>query len=165
MIIRTFNNPTNIFLIGDQVKYGKNYGLTDDFSGLDLNIGEDYSNIETTGHFSILTEKELYNYIIDTDYLSKINETYHFAIYDECGIIFIKNYIGNIEGILLDEFDKEIDFTKKKYINWVDSSYSDFSLKFSKADYENLSYEEFIEKCKMINIVYSREKKINNLLK
>jgi hypothetical protein len=87
MILRTFNNPTNIFLIGDQVKYGKNYGLTDDFSELDLNIGEDYSNIETTGHFSILTEKELYNYIIDTDYLSKINKTYHFAIYDECGII------------------------------------------------------------------------------
>ena len=98
MILRTFDKPTNVFIIGDMLDYGNRYGLTDDFSGVDITIGEDKLGIETTGHFSILSENELIKFIIKEKFLEESEDEYYTEkIYEESDIILIKNYVTKIK--------------------------------------------------------------------
>jgi hypothetical protein len=162
MILRTFDKPTNVFIIGDMVDYGDNYGLTDDFSSVDVTIGEDKLGIETTGFFSILSENELIEFIIRNNLLEVYDEE---KIYDECGIVLLKNYSGDIEGILLDDNDQEINFSKLEYIYHNEDNSYDFTVSISKTEYKNLEYDEFIEYCKMLKTLYDREMIIDKILK
>jgi len=166
MILRTFDKPTNVFIIGDMVDYGKRYGLTDDFSGIDITIGENKLGIETTGHFSILSENELIKFIIKEKFLDEPTSIYsEEKIYEESDIILLKNYIGNIEGVLLNDDGKEVDFSDLEYIYHNDEDAYDFTLLVPKTEYESLSFDKFKEQCKILKTIYDREKKINEILK
>jgi len=166
MILRTFDKPTNVFIIGDMLDYGNRYGLTDDFSGVDITIGEDKLGIETTGHFSILSENELIKFIIKEKFLEESEDEYYTEkIYEESDIILIKNYVGNIEGVLLNDDGKEIDFSKLEYIYHNEDDSYDFTVSVPKTEYESLSFDMFKEHCKILKTIYDREKKINEILK
>ena len=59
----------------------------------------------------------------------------------------------------------EIDFSKLEYIyhNYEDSY--DFTVHAPKTEYESLTFDIFIEHCKILKTIYDREKKINEILK
>ena len=169
MIISTFSEPTNIVIIGCHMDgYGEGFGLTDDYSGFDIKIGNKEFGIESDGFFTILTEKELYQYIVDKNFLSDESEDddYSSEIYDEAGVFLIKNYKGPIKGTLLDDNGKELDFSNSDYIYHIDGNNGEFVVSVPiHTEYEDLEYGGFVKYCKVLKTIYDREIKINEILK
>lgn len=166
MILSKFSKPTNIIIIGSHMDgYGKEFGLTDDYSGFDLKIGNKEFGIESDGFFTILTEEELYRFIVDKNFLNKDIDDYT-EIYDEADVFLIKNFIGNIEGKLLDTNGSELDFSNCDYIYHMVENDGEFSVLLPEnTEYENLEYSGFLNYCNIVNTIYSREEKINKILK
>ena len=166
MILRTFKTPTNIFIIGDMVEYGEHFGLTDDFSGVDITVGDNKLGIECTGFFSILSESELMKFIIKEKFLEESEYEYATeSIYKETEVIVLKNFMGDIEGVLLDDNNNEIDFSKLEYIYHNKHNSYDFTVHVPKTEYESLTFDNFKEQCQILKTIYDREKKIDEILK
>jgi len=166
MILRTFKTPTNVFIIGDMVDYGEHFGLTDDFSGVNITVGDNKLGIECTGFFSIVSESELMKFIIDKEFLDdNYDEFDQEKIYEEANIIVLKNFVGDIEGVLLDDNNNEIDFSKLEYIYHNKHNSYDFTVHVPKTEYESLTFDNFKEHCQLLKTIYDRGKKINEILK
>lgn len=88
MILKTFENPTNLFISGiDFIKQSETFSITDDYCTLATTLnGLSYTHLETCGFVFILTEEELLKIIPTID----LNDDS-----DEC--LFIKNFVGTID--------------------------------------------------------------------
>lgn len=162
MVLNNFLEKTNLFIIGDTFKKVKNYKMNDSFIDLPITIGEENLLIGTIGSFSILTEKELADFIIENDIL--FDNDYYYNL-DIINVLYIKDYIGNIQGILKNKNSEEIDFSKLEYIYWNSSYCNNFRLFLNQSNFVELEFLDFKKICFDLKSFYIREKKIDEILK
>lgn len=172
MILRTFDKPTNVYLIGYRFD-GENlteFGITDDEYTYKLNVGDRKKYVTTEGNLTIMSEEEFMEYNI----LDEVNEFENFR-----SIVILKNYVGDILGKVVDDEEDsniEFDFSDKDEILYSliheqedddedDDIYDKYDLIFSVEtnDCEYIVFED--NSLENYQLSYLRDKKINEILK
>lgn len=125
ILVRNFENPTNIYIIGCYFEEWKDivkeaFSITDDYMCLDVkNIGNGRESMfDTDGCVFILSEDDFIKFAKLVDFNNN---------YDYNEAIFIENYIGDINLIyILDEeknlYLKEEDFDFEEYLMYQDKA-------------------------------------------
>lgn len=85
MIIKTFEKETDIVIIGCSLDGDSDLMITDDYSGMTLNIGDKSVNIESTGFVSIVTAETAIQNM----------ETFQ-EEYGDADVILLENFKGDI---------------------------------------------------------------------
>ena len=168
MILRTFKDPTNVYLIGSRFNGDglTEFGIEDDEYTYCLRIGDKKEYITTEGSLTIMSEKEFNEY----DILDEVDS------FENCrSIVILKNYVGDILGKVVDDDNPNIEFqfTDNDEILYSlitdeddeDDIYDKYDLIFSVETTET----EFIimedSELEKYEIAFLREKKINEILK
>lgn len=93
VILRTFDKPTNIHIIGNDFEnLPETFGITDDYASFILKLNDHIEYCDTCGFVFIMTDEEF------KQYESIMQDE------DQCHI-YIENYIGDIGLKLINEFD------------------------------------------------------------
>jgi len=107
MILRTFNEPTNVYLICDYIHTDNTFHMLNDPLVCDIKIDNYTNTFETDGSLSIITEEEL----IKNNVISEIPKEHY-------TILLLKNFTGEISGLISfkgSKFDLIIDESEFLY--------------------------------------------------
>lgn len=133
ILVKRFENPTNIYILGCYFEEWRNivkesFSITDDYMYIDIkNIGNGRENMfDTDGHVFILSEDDFIKFSKLVDF----NENYSYS-----DAIFIENYIGDINLVYI------LDEKENLYLKAEDFDFEEYLMYQDKAqDYEDRSY-------------------------
>lgn len=125
IVIKTFNIPTNVYIIGNWFKdLDATFGITDDYSTLTISNGRQKMYMETDGWVHILSEQEF-------------NDNKHRLEYPgDCEAMILPNFVGDLSVSviaedgedLLTEYDPEEYLMHQSFRQTNDKDVEDYML-------------------------------------
>lgn len=128
VIIRTFDTPTNVHIIGNDFEnLTETFSITDDYASFCLKMNDRVEYCDTCGFVYIMSDDEYDKYKDNMDYD------------DQCHI-YIENYMGNIGIKLIDNYKCKFgDY--ESAIKLIDNSKNYLPINFNHKEYLDDYYD------------------------